>query len=104
MSKNYRGVGGIGIEFTECMAQQAISAGKLFEEKWENDSEYYLEELGFKCSWTGAYDLEKLYIFVEGTNLNQINENKEDFINRLNEIGVSIQEKDLIVISDIYVS
>lgn len=104
MGQSYGGVGGIGLEFTECMAQQAISAGKLSEEDWEEDDIYAVEELGFKCDRAGVYEAGALYIFVEGSNLTQINENKDSFINKLASMGIQIQESDLEVISDIYVN
>lgn len=104
MGTSYGGVGGIGIEFTECMAQAAFSVGKLSEEDWDDDSLYAVEELGFKCDRAGVYDTDKIYVFVDGNNLTQINENKDSFINKLSKIGTQIQESDLEVISDIYVS
>lgn len=104
MGQSYGGVGGIGIEFTECIAQAAISVGKLSEEDWDDDSLYAVEELGFKCNCAGVYDTDKIYVFVDGNNLTQINKNKDSFINNLSKIGTQIQESDLEVISDIYVS
>lgn len=104
MGVSYDGVGGIGIEFTEYMAQQAISTGQLSEEEWEEDDIWALEKLGFKCDRAGVYDTGRLYIFVDGSNLTQVNKNKDSFINKLSKIGTQIQESDLEVISDIYVS
>lgn len=104
MGVSYDGVGGIGLEFTEYMAQQAISAGQLSEEEWEEDDIWALEELGFKCDRAGVYDTGRVYIFVKGNNLTQTNENKYSFINKLASMGTQIQESDLEVISDIYVN
>ncbi len=110
MGVDYRGVGGIGIEFTYEQLKMVVNKGLLedIDAPDKIDTDYfgeYLEELdlGYECGGD-AYGGEKCYyVLVPGKNLTEINQNSKAFIERLGSLGINITEDDLMVISDLYI-
>lgn len=110
MGVDYRGVGGIGIEFTYEHLEMVVNKGVLDDidtpDKIDTDyfGEYLAElDLEYECGGDGYGGETNYYILVPGKNLTEINQNSKAFIERLGSLGINITEDDLIVISDLYI-
>lgn len=106
MGVDYNGVGGIGIRLNEGMVLKAIEREYFTEEDWEEDPIASVEVFGILYAQAGsAYSgKEWFYLFVDGDNLEEVNANREDFLNKINNIfDLNYTEKDLKVISDLYI-
>ncbi len=104
MGVDYTGIGGVGIEITEEMQEMITEKYNV-----ENDEEVYfveiLDEIGIEYSEAGSgnYSGEARYYFlVEGSKFSEIQDNTDDFIKSLKDIGIEITSEDLDVISDIH--
>lgn len=100
MSKEYSGVGGIGLQFTKGMRGAAIEAGIFSKNDWEECEHSCMAGIGLKFEDAGNYDESRWYLLVEGANLSEINSNAEKFVARLSEIGAYVAADGLQVISD----
>lgn len=104
MGVDHDGVGGIGIEVTDEVISKLIKL-KRVEKLWKDNPYECLEELRIPFSEGGeaCYGGEaRFYWLVAGNNLEEINKNSVDFINKLKELGYTISIKDLKVIQDIH--
>lgn len=106
MGVDYNAVGGIGVEFNNKLQRKAIELGYFTEEEWNEDPYSCVESLKIRYAPAGddyggdAY----WYFLVEGSNLTQINKNKEAFLNTINnKFNVEYKEEDLKVISEIHI-
>ena len=101
------GIGGIGILVDQEVVEKMITKGIFTEDEWEDDPLECLDMtmIPHATAGDGSYtgDDDIFYFMIDGNTLNEINRNVPDFIKRLNEVGVSIKEEELIVISDIHV-
>lgn len=106
MGVDYNGVGGIGIRLKSEMVNTAIEKSMFTEEDWEEDPIASVEVFGILYAQAGsAYSgKEWFYLFVDGNNLEEVNANSKDFLNKINNIfDLNCTEKDLKVISDLYI-
>jgi hypothetical protein len=105
MSVDYDAVGGIGLLVDDDMGDKFLKLGLFSKNDWHDDKESCLSELGFDGRVAGSFYSGDTwwYIFVNGGTLKQINENTENFINKLKTIGINKTEEDLKVICDICV-
>ncbi len=103
MSVGYDAVGGIGIEVTPDIRNKLCSAYNNL----EDDMVEILEATDFTYSEAGdgSYtgDDNTFYIMVEGKTLGDIIENAKKVSKSLSEFGISISDKDFVVIEDIHV-
>lgn len=106
MSVNYYGVGGIGILITDDRINKFIESNLFSKKDWNDDPYECMDIVGI--SWVSGGDLYfeeyNFYFLVEGDNLEEINKNEKSFRNKLSKYGIFIQQKDLIVISDLEIS
>jgi len=106
MGIDYSAIGGIGIEFTDEMAESAVEKGLFTEEDWEEAPDECVDCLNIEYGEAGYLLAEQgtFYLLVEGRTLDEVNSNVPEFIAKLAAIGVTITPADLIVISEYVVS
>ena len=106
MGIDYDGVGGIGIKVTDEIVETLIENKAFTEEEWEEDPYECCEDLDVEYAIAGnlMHDSGDMYLLVEGNTLDDINLNKDKFIEALDKVGVKITSKDLLVISEMCVS
>lgn len=104
MGVDYNSVGGVGIEISEQMVKTMIDNGVLTEDEWDDDPWDCSEKIGLKYESAGVFNYENHYFFIDGCTLAEINSNVGKFKNKLYEIGLKIEDEDIKIISDIYVS
>lgn len=102
MGVEYRGIGGIGIEFTKEMEQKVANSGVFDKDDWSENTIDCFFDFDIEPAYAGnAYTGEKrIYLLVGGKNLTEINNNKVKFIGDLSSCGIKISEEDLMVIED----
>ncbi|QDB74096.1 hypothetical protein [Aeromonas phage 4L372D] len=106
MGVDYNGVGGIGVRLSPEMVKTAIEKNMFTEEDWEEDPIASVEVFQILYAQAGsAYSgKEWFYLFVDGNNLEEINNNSKDFLDKVNKMfDLKYTEKDLKVISDLYI-
>jgi len=106
VSIDYNGVGGIGIKVTDEILEFFKKNGIFTDEDWDQDGHNEcLSKLDILYSVAGSSYSGKFryYLFVEGKNLEEINKNSKQFIDKLAEYDLIIELKDLIVIEDLYI-
>lgn len=105
MGVDYNGVGGIGVKLEDEMIEKLIASGLFSGEEWEEDEQECVEKIRIGYSEAGnCYSGNTwFYLLVEGETLPEINANKLEFIGRLSDIGITIADEDLKVISDLHI-
>lgn len=104
---DYDGVGGIGIELTPQKIDLLISRGFFSQEEWEEDYYNCVEKIGIGYYVAGnAYcEILRFYLLVEEKNLAEIMQNYLSFLDEWKtKTGEDLSAKDLLVISDLYIS
>lgn len=107
MGIDYDGVGGIGIELTDEMLDTLKQKGLFTEEEWDEDYYDCMEKIGLVWEPAHYYDVPveeyTFYLFVDGNNIVEINDNIPSFLDTLNKYGFNITKEDIIPISDIHI-
>lgn len=105
MGIDYGGVGGIGVEFTQDMANKAIAIGIFTREEWEGDKRDCLDRIGVTyCAAGNEYAGEiTFYLFVNGITLKDINDNAAKFVEEVSKFQTGLSVDDLEVIEDIHI-
>jgi|GEM_PF-6478644 len=105
MGVDYNGVGGIGIKVTDDIICELIENGTFIEEDWDDDPDECLNDIGLAYASAGnCYSGDTYYYwFVSGKNLDEINANANGFIKKLDDLGIRVTTKDLMVIEDLHV-
>lgn len=106
MSVNYDGAGGIGIEVDEARLSMLIENGAFTMEDWDYSKVNCMEKIGIEYSVAGncyTGDL-RYYLLINGNTLVDILKNEHLFVEKLKAKGISVERKDLIVISDALIS
>jgi hypothetical protein len=102
MGIDYDSLGGIGIFADETIIYKLIDLGVFTEDEWKEDPHRCMKQLGIPYNTAGHYDQPRIFFWlVKGTNLVQINENKEDFKNQFKNIGLFLEDSDLTVINEV---
>ena len=112
MGIDYCGVGGIGIEIDDDMKELISNKYYSKNEMDEDDDDYeevyfseILDDAGIEyseagCSYSGDLNY---YLLVDGSTLLEVQNNTEEFIKKLKDIGINITIEDLQVVSDLHV-
>ena len=105
MGVDYNGVGGIGVEFTDDMAERAIERGMFSREDWEADRYMCMEEIGVLFSEAGnSYSSDtRFYLLVEGETLKEINNNAGVFVEKVSKLLPDLSVDTLRVINDMHI-
>ena len=106
MRLDYDGVGGVGIRVTNDHIQTMIDKGLFSREEFEEDQSNCMDSLGIPYSCAGSFYQENasyFYFLVKGEILDDVIENKHEFIKSLSYIGINITDSDLIIISDLMI-
>ena len=106
MGVDHNGVGGIGIELTEEIRNKLIEKGLFTQDEWDEDEYGCLETINLPYSVAGDGNYggdDRYYLLVHGDNLEEIIKNEQEFRNHLQRLGIQLDQKDLIVISDLHV-
>lgn len=107
MGVDHESVGGIGIKVDRDMIEKFISSGLFTEDEWnEKDHQELIEriEIDYDEAGSGGYTGKEniFYLTVKGKNLTEIMDNEEIFRDKLKKFGIILEQKDLIVISDLH--
>ncbi len=102
MGVDCRSVSGYGIKLTEEIINKMISSGIFTKEEWEYDRESCLEKAPFSYDEAGSRYSGNVYYYllVQGANYLQLSERVDRFIFELNKIGIHLEKKDIVKISD----
>jgi hypothetical protein len=113
MGVDYCSIGGIGIEITDDMKDKLSEDYYLKNEIDEDDDDYeeiwfteILDDSGLEYSEAGSegYGGEgRYYLLVDGNTLLEVQNNTDEFIKNLKNIGIIITIEDLQVISDLHI-
>ena len=113
MGVDYCGIGGIGIKITDDMKDiislKYYSINNIDEDDDDYEEIYFseiLDDYGLEYSEAGSegYGGEgRYYLLVEGNTLLEVQNNTDDFIKSLKDVGIKITVEDLQVISDLHI-
>lgn len=105
MGVAYQAIGGIGIEITDEMINKMIDLGMFAKTEWNEDPDGCLSEIGLLCANAGSYYSGNVYWYwlVAGDTLTEVNDNSNDFLHKLNQIGFKKNVSDLKVIQDLLI-
>jgi len=96
-------IGGVGIKFTDDMLRHLFEDEVFTAKEWIADPGKCLNKL--KVNYVIAGNLCKgsfyYYLFVDGYSLLEINNNVDEFINKLSKFGIMKDIEDLDIISDL---
>tara|TARA_R110000744_G_scaffold281118_2_gene393060 strand:- start:154 stop:498 length:345 start_codon:yes stop_codon:yes gene_type:complete len=113
MGVDYSGIGGIGIELTddmkEMISDKYYSVNNIDEDDDDYENIYFseiLDDSGLEYSEAGSegYGGEgRYYLLVDGNTLLEVQNNTDEFIKNLKNVGIEITIEDLQVISDLHI-
>ncbi len=111
MGVDYDGVGGVGIELTSDRITALVKSGVFTQDDWDDDPHECLLALCKRIgpvvySEAGDYvygGSRRMYLFVEGRNLVDLNMNESAFRQRLAVVGINLELSDLMVIEDLHI-
>jgi len=113
MGVDYSSVGGIGIEIDDeiknMITDRYCTENGIEEDSDEYDELYFSEildelEIDYSEGGSGCYGGDSsYYLLVDGNTLLEVQNNTDEFIKNLKNIGIEITVEDLQVISDLHI-